>query len=480
MIPTLTRRKLPWLILILLGMAGPAPAQLADDPCQTGKDLYRKGEFAAARIALEQCLQDAGDQVEVLLPLTVMAMQEKRLDDAVALGDRAVKVAPDDPEARYWYGRSLLRRGRVEDARSQWEKGMQISTTHKGILEGLARLSLQEGKPAQAYNLLEQIRRQGVDEPWLHRLLGDLAAGKGLWDQALGHLQAAMAKEGETPEDLMTASQLSIMAGKTAQGVDFGRRAVAKEPGEATYGALGEAYFASENMDSALVYLRRAVKGTDPDPRFVFNLANTLEVSGLYTEAGQWFRRFLAQQPDDAVGHFNFGIHLGKLGQTAEGMQEVTKALELEPTMLNARIVLAQMKESNGDFAGAREQVLLLQGQDPDNIPDLTNWLLRLDAQEAAAASASAAGKVHLLHMVLGSRSDADRMVTLLAEGRDFGSLAARFSSGSAASRGGDIGWVTPQDMKSPLREAIVALGLNETSPPVVTGGLYHLFKRIP
>jgi len=475
-----TRRLQPWLFLILMGIWAPAWAQVADDPCQEGKDLYRQGDFPAARLALEKCLKDSGDQVEVLLPLTVMAIQEKRFDDAVSLGDRAVKVAPQDPEARYWYGRALLRKGRVEDARSQWEQGMQISTTHKGILEGLARLSLQEGKPAQAYNLLEQIRRQGVDEPWLHRLLSDLAAGKGMWSKALEHLQAAMAKEGESKEDLMTASQLSIMAGDTDGGVDFGRRAVDLKADRASYGALGEAYFAAEEMDSALVYLQQAVAGEDPDPRFVFNLANTLEVTGRFTEAGKYFQQFLALQPDNAVGHFNYGIHLGKLGQKADGMAEVKKALALDSTMLNARIVLAQMMESSGDFAGARKQVVNLQEQDTDNLPDLTNWLLRLDAEQAAADSASAKGKVHILHMVLGTKQDADRMVSLLAEGRDFGSLAAKYSSGPAAARGGDIGWVTPGDMKSPLREAIEALGVNETSPPVATGGLYHLFKRVP
>ncbi len=477
--PRLAAALVPILLGVLLAPVT-AAGQTEADPCAVGKDLYHQGKFTEAREALNQCLKQSGDQVEVLLPLVVMDIREDRLDEGAALGARAVMAAPQDPEARYWYGRALLRQGKVEQARAQWEQGMRISANHKGILEGLARLALKEGEPAKAYNLLNQIRQQGVDEPWLHRLLGDLAAGKGLWDQALEHLQAAMALEGTNATDLLSASQLSIMAGKPGQAVDFCRQAVRIEPGEATFGGLGEAYFATENLDSALVYLRLAVASPDPDPRFIFNLANVCEVAGLYTEAESNFKTFLELKPDDAVGHFNFGIHLNKQGRTSEGIVHVEKALALDPSMLNARVVLAQMKETMGDFGGALEQVALLQEQDRNNAADLAAWRQRLNREKDAAAESRASGKIHLLHMVLGTRELADNVVRELAGGGDFGSLAVRFSSGPAASRGGDIGWIDPAEMKPALRGAIEALGLNETSPPVESGGLYHLFKRIP
>ncbi len=474
---------LPVILALTLGTFIPAAAALGQevaDPCARGKELYHNGDLAAARAALEKCLQESGDQAEALLPLTVIALKDGRLTVAADLGSRAVKAAPADAEARYWYGRALLRQGKTEAARAQWEQGMKISANHKGILEGLARLAIKEGEPAKAYNLLNQIQQQGVDEPWLHRMLGDLAAGKGMWSKALEHLQAAMAKEGTNPADLLTASELSIMAGKSDQAVKFCRQAVELEPGEATYGGLGEAYFAAQDMDSALVYLRLAVAEPDPDPRFVFNLANALEVSGFYLEAEDSFKKFMALKPADPVGHFNYGIHLAGQGKSAAGIAEVEKALELDPSLLNARVVLAQMKENAGDFSAAREQVKKLQQLDKENSASLATWLQRLDVQQAAADSARAKGKVHLLHMVLGTKEIVVQVQKELAAGGDFGSLAVQYSSGPTASRGGDIGWISPADMKGPLRQAIEVLGLNETSPPVETGGLYHLFKRVP
>ncbi len=62
----------------------------------------------------------------------------------------------------------------------------------------------------------------------------------------------------------------------------------------------------------------------------------------------------------------------------------------------------------------------------------------------------------------------------------DFASLVVQYSTGPAAARGGDIGWVRAEDMVEPLRTAIVRLQPGETSPPIESKGLIHLFKRLP
>ncbi|MGD9547755.1 MAG: tetratricopeptide repeat protein [Candidatus Krumholzibacteriia bacterium] len=492
---TVVKRSLlvPATLCLLLasgGAPGPVSAQPADPPapaadpvsdvCARGEDLYRAGRFAEARTALKDCLEQGGEAVEVLLPLAVMGLREGRLEEAEEFGQRAVAVAPQDPEARYWYGRCLLRSGRVEEARGQWESGLQVDMTHKGILEGLARLSIQDGDPAKAYNLLNQIRQQGLDESWLHRLMADLAASKGMWAQSRGHLMDAMARDGANAADLLSASELSILGGEPQAAVGYCRQAVLLEPGPPTFGGLGEAYFATDSLDSALVYLRLATEDDQGDPRFVFNLANALEVAGLYEEAGVQFERFLTRVPDDAVGHFNYGIHLDRMGRTAAAIDHVSRAIDLDATMLSARVVLAQMKENAGDIPGALAVVGELKRLDPDNTNELNLWEERLAGKRGRLQEAQAAGKIHLLHMVLPTAEAVDLVRQELEAGADFASLAVRFSTGAGAAKGGDIGWIRPGDMIEPLRSAISDLEINETSPPVEAGGLYHLFKRVP
>ena len=481
---------LPLLLGLSLLPAGPAagqddpaapPAATATDDCSEGKALYRSARFPEARAALQRCLAANGPAVDVLLPLVVMGVQAGRLTEAVEYGAAAVETAPNDPEARYWYGRALLRAERPADAKAQWEAGLANGVDHVGLLEGLARLALAEGEPAKAYQLLTQMQRLGTDEPWLDRLMADIAAGKGLWTQSLGHLEAAMAREGGgSATDLLTASELSILAGRKEAAVGFCREAVAREPGAATYGGLGEAFFALEQVDSATVYLRRAIEQDPDNARFRFNLANALEVSGQVEEADYHFRVFLQQVPEDPVGHFNYGIYLEKMGRMVEVLDEVSQAISLDPRMLTARVVRIQLLESLGRWDEALLDLGTLRDLDKANQADLAAWQDRLVAERDAALGQTNAGLVHLQHLVLGSADVVELVQKELAAGKDFTSLVVRFSSGPAAARGGDIGWVDPEQMLAPLGEAIAALGMNEISPPIESKGLYHIFKRIP
>jgi len=460
--------------------AGIVRAQAEIDPCQTGPELFRAAKFAEARTALRACLDQGNESVEILLPLLVMAVREERSSEGMEYGQQAVEIAPGDPEARYWYGRALLRSGRIQEARKQWEQGLQGSVNHLGILEGLARMALADDEPAKAYQLLSQLQRQGVNDPWLNRLMADIAAGKGLWRQSLGHLEQAMAQEEPSLEDYMTASELSILAGDNRGAVEFCRRAVVLEPGSVSYGGLGEAYFAVEEIDSALVYLRLAVEQAPGESRYRFNLANALEVSGMVEEADAHFRAFLAVVPDDPVGHFNFGIHLDKLGRSEEALAEVTRAAELNPNMLTARVVKAQILEEMGRWDEALEVVIGLNEVDEANTAELNSWEDRIRLKRDVSLSAISEGKIHLLHMILGNQRILEIVTAELGAGISFTTLTVRYSSGPGAAKGGDIGWINPADMVEPMKSAIVDLAVNETSPPVEAGGLYHVFKRIP
>ena len=247
-----------------------------------------------------------------------------------------------------------------------------------------------------------------------------------------------------------------------------------------SYGGLGEAYFAVEQIDSALVYLHLAVEADPNDARYRFNLANALEVAGMYQEAEVHFDAFLAMVPDDPVGHFNYGVHLDRLGRSEEALAEISLAVDLNPDMLTARVVMAQILEEMGRWDEALAVVRGLNEIDEANTAELNAWEERILRQRDMSLSAVSEGKIHLLHMVLGNKEILDIVTAELDAGTAFTSLVVRYSAGSAAARGGDIGWINPSEMVEEMQAVIVPLGINETSPPVEAGGLYHIFKRIP
>lgn len=466
------------------GAQGPAPTAASPaagaEACARGREAYRRGEHEVARTALLACLAVEGDRLDLLLPLTVIALEAGDPAQARRFADRAVAVAPEDAEALYWSGRALAASGERDQARACWEKALQRDTSHAGVLEGLARLAMGDGDPTRAYQFLMQLKTRGLDQAWLHRLLADIAAGRGLWSQALDHLQDALGLEPREVADWRSAADLAILCSRHAKAIEYARHAVSLEPDAASLGGLGEAFFAADQIDSAVVYLRKAVARGGGAPRVRFNLANAMEVAGLHEEAGVHFKVFLKEQPNDPVGHFNYAIHLQRQGQLEGALAEVEYALRLDGRMLTAHVVKIQVLEDLGRWDQALVAVARLKELDQANAGELVAWEQRLAVLRDAALGAQAEGKVHLLHMVLNDREQLAAVTEALGRGEDFAALVVQHSYGAASARGGDIGWIKTEEMIEPLRGAILKLRVGETSPPIESKGLIHLFKRIP
>ncbi len=460
------------------GAPGAGPPGAADDPCAAGRQLFVENNYLGAEPLLRQCLEQ-GDNLLSLLPLTMMTVVQGRVEEGRDFGRRALALAPDNPNVRYWYGRALLEAGEVESAREQWEHALSLDAGHVGVLEALARLSLRAGEHAKAYNLLNQLQLQGVDEPWLHRMLSGLARRKGLWDQAAAHWHDVVAREGESEENLVVLGELTILAGKPREAVDIFRHAVQVRPSAITWGGLGEAWFALDQVDSAAVALQRAV-ALDPDnARNRFNLANALELTGDAAGAGEQFRAYLAERPDDPVARFNYGVHLEHQGRVEEAVTEIAEAVRLDPEYIQAHVVLAQLYEGLGRVDEALALLDQLERLDPGARSELDQWRAQLRAVGEEAADQIAAGKVHLLHIVTSDPGAAGPLREALDGGEEFAALAARFSEGPTAVRGGDIGWVDPGDMREPLRSAIGELAPGDTTPVITVEERLHVFKRI-
>ncbi|MFH1845278.1 MAG: tetratricopeptide repeat protein [bacterium] len=451
----------------------------ADSACSAGVVLFQAQHFRQAEPLLRQCLEEEGESGETMLFLMVIAVQDERAEEAITLGSRALALEPESPDIRYWYGRALLNAGNRTAAEEQWEHGISLSTEHVGLLEGLARLALDDGEDAKAYNLLTQLQLQGVDDSWVYRLLSDLARRRGLWADALQHWQQVLTREGSSEGMLLTAGELAILAGDTAAAVMSCRQAVELTSSAAAYGGYGEALFASDRLAEALAALRQAVALDGDQPQFVFNLANVLEVSGLAAEADQYFAHYVTLAPDDPVGHFNYGIHLDRLGQSEAALGQIEAALRLKDDWATAWVVLGQIQEKLGRYPEALATVDALLVREPDNSAQLIPWREQVTSKLNSMESAQQAGKVHLLHIITSDAGAVEQVRQELSRGTDFSQLATRFSSGPTAAQGGDIGWVVPADMVEPLRSAIAKLDPNEISPLVEAKGLFHYFKRI-
>jgi len=179
------------------------------------------------------------------------------------------------------------------------------------------------------------------------------------------------------------------------------------------------------------------------------------------------------------VGHFKYGVHLERSGRSEAALSEMERAVALDPRYIEALVVLTQMYEGRGRVEEALSAINRLEELDPGAKSELDQWRERLQADRSSVAAALAAGKVQVLHIIAAGPEVADAVTRGLAQGEDFADLATRFSSGPTAARGGDIGWVNPDDMIAALRDALRSLEPGQTSGALDAGGAVHFFKRL-
>jgi len=138
-----------------------------------------------------------------------------------------------------------------------------------------------------------------------------------------------------------------------------------------------------------------------------------------------------------------------------------------------------ELLEQTGDLETAVEKITALMEITIDNDGLLANKKNAFTAMIEQNRAMAQQGKVRLMHIMTADPEAVKLLQEELQAGIDFASLAVRFSSGPTAAEGGLIGWIPTSQMASPLREAIEKLSINENSPPVYSGELFHFFRRI-
>ena len=86
--------------------------------------------------------------------------------------------------------------------------------------------------------------------------------------------------------------------------------------------------------------------------------------------------------------------------------------------------------------------------------------------------------EVRASHILVASLDEVANLQKLLAEGAEFGALAAQYSKCPSAQNGGDLGRFSEGMMVKPFQDAAFALAVSDVSEPVQTQFGYHLIKR--
>lgn len=169
----------------------PSVARLLDEAGQR----RAAGDAAGARAALEEALRIAPDHPKALVALgrlQLVAFFDP--DGALATYRRAVKVAPEDADARYGLGQQLHFRGEVEAARAEFREALRLRPgwSHAAAWLGTTEMEAPPGDIPAAIRHLEAAVAADEGYAFARYQLGRAYGRAGRWKEAVTSLQAAV------------------------------------------------------------------------------------------------------------------------------------------------------------------------------------------------------------------------------------------------------------------------------------------------
>lgn len=345
-------------------------------------DLLRTaGDHPAAEAELEATVAADPAAATAWLQLAEMQFKSGRPEGAATGYMRRLELLPDDPYAELGLARVAQLQGRTDETRWRLERILrlhpQFSAAHNLYAELQAAAGREDLADHHRWLGREAGRFREADDPWMDEL----------------HARC------HEPKRLC---HLGVIAYQTKRG-DLGRasfeRAIALAPGDPlAYQLLGDLLLQQGAAGEARDLLARGIalaQTVAPTPAHYLKLSEAGQKLGRGDEARQVLRDGLVRHPDSAELHHGLGnLHRAE-GNAAEALAAYRRALELDPSFVEADFALAlTLLESGGteEAVQALQHALTMQ-------PTFPKALLLLARLEMEAGRTEDAGR-HLLPLL--------------------------------------------------------------------------------
>jgi TolB-like protein/tetratricopeptide (TPR) repeat protein/DNA-binding winged helix-turn-helix (wHTH) protein len=293
------------------------------DP-QTPKRAF---ELVRKALALDDTLPMAHSRLGQLYSL------QQQHDQAIAEGERAVALDPNNADSHLFQASVLNNAGRPEEALGPLAQAMRLNPHYPPVyLEELGKAYSSIGRYAEAITALKEANKRIPSFGDVHLLL------------ALSYLGLWLSQEGpanQTLEPALTAAQ----------------RGLALNDSHISHVVLGDVYLYQKQYEEALAEMERAVAVAPTEALSRAALATVLSYMGRANdavEAAAQARRLWSRST--LRGPFNVAIADAVAGRFKEARAPLERSISRYPNKLDTHLMLAVVYSELGQAAEARAQ----------------------------------------------------------------------------------------------------------------------------
>uniref|UniRef100_A0A8C1WTZ7 UDP-N-acetylglucosamine--peptide N-acetylglucosaminyltransferase 110 kDa subunit n=1 Tax=Cyprinus carpio TaxID=7962 RepID=A0A8C1WTZ7_CYPCA len=321
---------------------------------------YQSGDFEAAERHCMQLWRQEPDNTGVLLLLSSIHFQCRRLDRSAHFSTLAIKQNPMLAEAYSNLGNVYKERGQLQEAIDHYRHALRLKPDfidgYINLAAALVAAGDMEGAVQAYVSALQYNPAVTLDPNFLDAYinLGNVLKEARIFDRAVaGYLRALSL----SPNHAVVHGNLACVyyeQGLIDLAIDTYRRAIELQPHfPDAYCNLANALKEKGNVSEAEECYNTALRLCPTHADSLNNLANIKREQGNIEEAVQLYRKALEVFPEFAAAHSNLASVLQQQGKLQEALMHYKEAIRISPTFADAYSNMGNTLKEMQDVQGA-------------------------------------------------------------------------------------------------------------------------------
>ena len=332
----------------------------AQFPYYLGQLFMKRGAFADAQKPLERAVDIDPSLLRAHATLAQLAWRtDKDMERGEAhIAEIVARPAAIDADVATAVAEYYDLSGRRDTAEQWYREALKRDRNNWPARLALARLLLEEGEQEQARTLLEQARKEGVQDVRLSAYLADAYRQAQDYDRAIDEINQVIEAFPKSEDYIFIRGRIHFDRGNYDNAQDDFQKAYDLNPRyHDAYFYVGRTAFERKDYQNALKIFRHVLDYKPDRGNYRFFMGRTLEAEGRTAQALEEYRKSTAVDPafgvENPMVYVYRGRLLSRLGYSKEGKGDIARALELAPTNVEALLAMADSEYRDHNYAEA-------------------------------------------------------------------------------------------------------------------------------
>ncbi len=260
--------------------------------------------------------------------LGVVFGEQGRLEEAIALYLKALRIKPDYVDAHYSLGVVLEKQGRIEEAMDHYLQALRIKPNYLRAHYNIGLSLSKQGRLEEAIDYYLQALRINPEYVDAHYNLANVLSKQGRAKEAIDHYRQTLQIDPDYAEAHNNLGLTLDTQGRIEEAMDHYLQALRIRPDyvKANYN-LGLAFFRIGNIEGAISYFRKVLQIDPDDIETMYHLAKLYVGTSEYEKALSLYQKLIALLPDNPAIDYNIACIYAQQNRPEKSVLWLKKAV---------------------------------------------------------------------------------------------------------------------------------------------------------